>query len=239
MSELLSQKKALSLLNASLVTLVNSGAAQSEVESKVAEISAQESTIASTMLYIKDMNTAKQSAQTILNQSSGVTQTSPQPLVTATEKTQHQSVQGPNTVFSGGVVASDLTSIGLARLTKLSEYVHNLGTLGGTSITLDFNNKGVYYLTPFSASSISCALTNVPTAVTNTTYNFSLIINTSTHKTYVGSLLVNGSPVTLVYNGGSANVSVSSATTVFQTLTLVFLNNPTPSLCVTSVSDCY
>jgi hypothetical protein len=124
-------------------------------------------------------------------------------------------------------------------LNQISEKIYNSGTLTGTTLSLDWSNGASFYATPFNSTNLSCTIANIPTTKTYCTYNFSVILDTSTYKVYVSSLSVNGTLVTLTYVGGSSSVNVSSASFVLQNFVVFFTSsNSSPWKCLTYVNSC-
>ena len=159
-----------------------------------------------------------------------------------------------STTLGAGVTASSLTSVGtlgrvdvsgnvscsgLLSVSRISEGISNLGTLGAgvSTITLDFSSsKSLYYVTPSSNTNLTCAITNVPTSTQYSTYNFTVVVNDASYNPYINSVTVNGTAATLSYNGGVSSVSVTAPARVVQSIVVMFLASATPSYCLTSVS---
>jgi sRNA-binding regulator protein Hfq len=67
-----------------------------------------------------------------------------------------------------------------------------------------------------------------------------LILNSQTNKTYCNSLSVNGTAITIYYNNGSANISLTSSILTLQTFNVIFLGvATTPSYIFCSVVPIY
>jgi hypothetical protein len=79
----------------------------------------------------------------------------------------------------------------------------------------------ILYFTPFNGTNISLTLTSFPTT-SNATFNFAVIINSSSNKVYINSLTLNSTSVTLLYNGGSSSIpTLTSATAIIQTFNAI------------------
>lgn len=130
-----------------------------------------------------------------------------------------------------------LTVTGLLQSSQSLELITPLNPSGST-LTANFALGGVFSATPGSGTNMTFNMTNVPTMGRHRSYNFTVILSTATNKVYVNTLQINGTGVTLVYNGGVSSVSVSSATYVVQTFNVVYTTSATtPSYVMTSVSS--
>jgi hypothetical protein len=148
------------------------------------------------------------------------------------------TVSGNTTL--GNTTLSTLTVSGQAKITQLCENMYNTGTLSSSTASLVWTNGSIFYMTPMSTSNLTVAITSVPTTSSYISYDFSIVINTATYKVYCTSLTVNGSGVTLIFNNGSSNTSVASATVVVQNFMIIFTSSSsTPFKCLTSVSQYY
>jgi len=101
--------------------------------------------------------------------------------------------------------------------------------------TINYASGGVYYVSPSSATNFQIALTNVnPTSSTTTSCIITLLINTSTYGCYGNTCTINGTSRTIVFAGGSANVSITSGTLVQQSLSIVYSGSSTVPVVVMS-----
>lgn len=136
---------------------------------------------------------------------------------------------------------SSLSSQGLTTLAGTTDTIVNYGSVTNTNtITIDFTSCGVFYVNPgTSTGNFTLVVSNVPTTLWRSV-NFSLVIDTSSKKYYVTALQVNGTTVTssTVFNGGSANVAVSSATVIVQNFLIVY-NGSGVWKCLTTVTSYY
>ena len=124
-------------------------------------------------------------------------------------------------------------------LNQVSEKIYNSGTLTGTTLSIDWTDGGLFYATPFNSTNLSCSIINIPTSKTYCTYNFSVLLDTTTYKVHINSLIVNGTPVSLTYVGGSSSVNVSSAAFVLQNFIVFFTSSgSSPWKCLTYVNSC-
>jgi len=113
--------------------------------------------------------------------------------------------------------------------------LNNVGDISDWDITLGH----LAFLTPVSVNPMRIYMLNVP-AVGASTYTVTVIINTSTTKQYVNVMRINGVGYVIRFNGGAANINISSATYVVQTFTIVYLPGATvPSTILSSVSQWY
>lgn len=120
---------------------------------------------------------------------------------------------------------------------SLSRIVEQLTTTATNafSYAFDFSTaNGILHLSSPPSTNFALAVTNIPTSI-NATYTLSIIINTTTNKTYINAITINGVSKTLLYNGGSANISISSSSLVVQTITIVMIGSTVSSV-ISSVS---
>ena len=143
---------------------------------------------------------------------------------------------GAGDLVVSSVSFTDMT-IDNATLGKMSEVIYNAGAQSSNSISLNYSNGCNFYLTPFSSTNFSAAITNIPTTTLTGSYTFNIIANTSTNKSYCSSLTVNGTSVTMQFNGGNSSVSISSASYTIQNFVLVYINSTTPTFCITGVTS--
>ena len=67
-----------------------------------------------------------------------------------------------------------------------------------------------------------------------------ILINSASSKFYANALIVNSTSRSFVYNGGSANVSVSSVTYIIQQFNIIFTASvATPAFIISSVGQAY
>jgi hypothetical protein len=121
------------------------------------------------------------------------------------------------------------------------EKITAVNVIASNIISIDFSLGGVFYVTPYSATNFTIALTNVnPSSSSNSTCVVSLLIKTNIYKAYGSNYTINGStPTTLIFSGGSANVSITSSTLVQQTLVIVYCGSTTPVQVISSVTPFY
>jgi hypothetical protein len=135
--------------------------------------------------------------------------------------------------FSGSLVSQQTIS--------LSEFINPVSVSGGTA-TCNYATSAIHLISGTTGSNFTCALTNVnPTASTYRTFTITLLIDSSTNKVYANALTVNGTSRTLLYNSGSSNIpTLSSATYILQTISIVFgASNSVPICCTTNVAPFY
>jgi len=142
---------------------------------------------------------------------------------------------------------------GNTNIARISEQIYSTSISSGgsgTGCTVTWANGNVIYVAAASTSPLNLTITGVPTSSTSATYftqNFTVIITTTTTLyQYITSVSVNGyyfsgSLSTLIFNGGYANVSVtSSAKLVVQTFNVIFASGTTvPTYVITNVSPFY
>jgi hypothetical protein len=135
------------------------------------------------------------------------------------------------TVFTGDLVSHSTLNI----LEKVIPV-----TVSSNIATIDFSLGGVFYVTPGSAA-FDISLNNVnSSASTATTCIVTLLINTSTYLFYGTTCRINGTVRTIVFAGGAANVSVTSATLIQQTLSIIYSGSATvPVVVMSSVVPFY
>jgi hypothetical protein len=145
--------------------------------------------------------------------------------------------------FNSNVFVSVLTG----NVNKITERLTN-GTINANVMSLSYTEiNGIIFCTPSSANNFSINFTNVPTTL-NTTYTFTLLINTATNKNYCNSVSVNGgtaftstSTSKLVAVGGLSNISIESVSMpyILQQISIIFTITTTPTTVITSISTVY
>jgi hypothetical protein len=104
-------------------------------------------------------------------------------------------------------------------------------TVSSGFITLNSNVSHVAYLN-ISSANFQTTITNINIQL-NTTFTFSLIIDTATNKFFCNTLQVNGISRTMLFPGGISTVNIGTANKVIQTISIIFTNSTTPT-CVLS-----
>jgi len=106
------------------------------------------------------------------------------------------------------------------------------------SAACSYSNGAVFYITGQTAN-FTLALTNLSPAA-NKAYSVTLIISSSSSKFYANALTIGGTSTSFVYNGGSSNVSVSSATYIIQQFNIVYTSSTTaPAFVICSIGQAY
>ena len=83
------------------------------------------------------------------------------------------------------------------------------------------------------------SLTNL-TPVANKTYSVTLLISSASSKFYANTLTVNGTAATFIYNGGSAAISVSSATYIIQQFNIIYTaSTSAPAFVISSIGQAF
>jgi hypothetical protein len=68
----------------------------------------------------------------------------------------------------------------------------------------------------------------------------SLLLDTSTNRTYANAVTVNGTSYTAIFNGGTSNISISSsAVAIVQQFIIVFTGSATPWKVFSNLSQMY
>lgn len=105
------------------------------------------------------------------------------------------------------------------------ERLQNLA-LTGSSFTFNFTESSLGYVNPSSSGALTCNITNIPHSGANlnaSNYTMSLVINAASFKTYVTTVTVNGTTLTVRFLNGSNNVNVTSANYILQTFNILSL----------------
>ena len=127
---------------------------------------------------------------------------------------------------------------GLANILELSETVSSV-TVSANVATCAYGNGALFYVSSGNTASFTLALTGL-TPPANKAYSVTLLIN-GTNKFYASALTINGTATTtFVYNGGSANVSVTSAIYIIQQFNIVYTaSTSVPAFVITSIGQAY
>jgi hypothetical protein len=136
-----------------------------------------------------------------------------------------------NNVLNGTTTFTSLNA------NSISENIQSL--TAGSSVAFNYSTSAIGYVTAHSTN-FTIAVSNIPTTATNRTYTVTLIIDSTTYKRYASAITINGTSHSLVYNGGSANINVASATKIVQAFNIVFTTSSTvPTVVLTSVVGLY
>ena len=120
---------------------------------------------------------------------------------------------------------NDICTVG-----NLSEVISATTGSAGGPYTADYNNASVFYLNaaPTSATNYTLNIINLP-SLTNSTrsYVITVINNTGIKNAYCSSLTLSttgttGSTYTMVFNGGSSAISISSSTATVQQFAVMY-----------------
>jgi len=143
-----------------------------------------------------------------------------------------------NNILNGASTFTAINNTGSSQLNRIIETITSL--TGSSSITASYSNSGIFYISSPVSANFTINLTNIPTTSNYCTYSITLLINSATNKTYCNAITVNGTSYTIIYSGGSANISVSSATLINQQIILVYTASTTvPTFILSSVSQIY
>ena len=125
---------------------------------------------------------------------------------------------------------------GMTTVNEVAELITN-PSITSNAFTANYSNGAIFYLTPASSTNLSCNITNIPTSQTYRTYTITLLIDSSTYKVYANTVTVNGTSYSPIYIGGSSAISITSATVVMQTLSIIFTTGSTPWKIISSVNS--
>jgi hypothetical protein len=157
-----------------------------------------------------------------------------------------------NSTFSGAVTinntlnvtglatfSSGLTSSSQTTVRDICETIYGTTLSGATTFTVSWLSGNIFYINPVSATNITLTITNLPTT-TYSSFNFAVIINSGTYKTYITTVTLSyvggtSSTPTILYNGGIASINVSSATVIIQTFNAINTSD-VPYNLLTSIS---
>jgi hypothetical protein len=130
----------------------------------------------------------------------------------ANETTQNTNITNLPTDISTKV-GLDTTNIFSAQnlFRKIGETNQTI-TVASGFLTLNSNTSHVAYVTPQTAN-FQTRITNIVVA-NNTTFTFSLVIDTSTNNFFCNTLQVNGTTRTMLFPNGIATVNISTSTKV-------------------------
>ena len=140
--------------------------------------------------------------------------------------TSLSAVQSNANTFTNSLVSQ--STMNIMEKVSMSSVVSN-------NLLINFSNGGVSYITLSAATNFQIQLTNInPASSVNTTCIVTLLINTSSYLAYGNTCTINGTSRSIVFAGGSANVSITSATLVQQTLAIVYAGSSTVPVVVMS-----
>ena len=130
----------------------------------------------------------------------------------------------------------NLTVANIAKVSRISEQISILSYL--PTVTINYNLGGIFYIANPSAL-FTCNFTNIPTD-NNSTFIISLVINTSnsaSYRYYSNSCQINGIPTTMLFNGGSSSINVSSANVITQTFAFMNIGGTSPLFVISSITS--
>jgi hypothetical protein len=140
---------------------------------------------------------------------------------------------------AGQVVSAAKTFSGATRVNQIQESIVNLGAVSSNSLAVNYASGSTFYASPANATNNAVAFTNVPTSSTYSCYTITVIFDAATYKTYCNSATVNGTATTILYIGGSAAISVASASVIVQTFFLLYTSSAsTPWRLLSTVAGC-
>jgi len=120
---------------------------------------------------------------------------------------------GADASFTGNLFVSKIL-----KPTTISEpFITNTGTT--SPYTLDYSTGSTFYITTPPASNFTVNLTNVPADI-NRTYVATLIITTTTNKTYCNSIQINSAAAITPYYAGGVPLSLSSGSMITQSISI-------------------
>jgi len=102
--------------------------------------------------------------------------------------------------------------------TTISESFTTIAT-GSSPYTLNYSTGSVFYLAPPPASNFTCNITGVPYD-TGRTYVITLIIDSSTNKTFCNSVQINGSTAFTPWFANGIPTSITSGNSISQSLAI-------------------
>jgi len=106
---------------------------------------------------------------------------------------------------------------------NIAEKISPISVSSGT-LTANYANGAVFFVSNLTASSNwECLLTNInPTSSTGCSNVITLLINASVYETFASTCKINGTTRTLQFAGGIDAVDTTGATTICQTISVVY-----------------
>jgi hypothetical protein len=134
--------------------------------------------------------------------------------------------------LSGGTVTGGFVS---QQTTNIMEVI-STATIASNAVTCNYASGGVYYLNGLASSTnFALTLTNCnPANSSNVTNTITLLINCASFQAYANSINVNGAAKTMIYSGGATAISLTGATMVCQTISVVYSGNASVPIYVIS-----
>jgi DNA-binding protein YbaB len=125
--------------------------------------------------------------------------------------------------LSGGTVTGGFVS---QQTTNIMEVI-STATISSNAVTCNYASGGVYYLNGLTSSTnFALTLTNCnPANSLNVTNTITLLINCASFQAYANSINVNGEAKSMIYSGGATAISLTGATMVCQTISVVYSGN--------------
>lgn len=146
-----------------------------------------------------------------------------------------------------GGVKTFTESVYISKLFKPTQIIETgttTMTWASPILTLDSTQGTVFFFSTLT-SNINFTVNYNPgtMAILNSSYSFTLFIDTTTYKGYANVFQYAGTPYTIQFAGGASNVLISGATStgvIMQTITILFKASTTvPYRVISSVSACY
>ena len=137
--------------------------------------------------------------------------------------TAHQTALNLKLNLSGGTVTGGFVS---QQTTNIMEVI-STATISSNAVTCNYASGGVYYLNGLTSSTnFALTLTNCnPANSLNVTNTITLLINCASFQAYANSINVNGEAKSMIYSGGATAISLTGATMVCQTISVVYSGN--------------
>ena len=146
--------------------------------------------------------------------------------------TEQQSALNLKLNLSGGTVTGGFVS---QQTTNIMEVI-STATIASNAVTCNYASGGVYYLNGLASSTnFALTLTNCnPANSLNVTNTITLLINCASFQAYANSINVNGEAKSMIYSGGATAISLTGATMVCQTISVVYSGNASVPIYVIS-----
>ena len=146
--------------------------------------------------------------------------------------TEQQSALNLKLNLSGGTVTGGFVS---QQTTNIMEVI-STATIESNAVTCNYASGGVYYLNGLASSTnFALTLTNCnPANSLNVTNTITLLINCASFQAYANSINVNGEAKSMIYSGGATAISLTGATMVCQTISVVYSGNASVPIYVIS-----
>jgi hypothetical protein len=141
----------------------------------------------------------------------------------------------PTILSSNSDIQADSIDTNSLSVARTRESITNLGSLSSSNFAISWVRGSSYILSPPSSNTLSCFISDLPLLKQNQIFTLVFLIDSSSFKSYISTVNVNGSTVSVLFNSNANSVVVGAAPLVIQTLSLLFLQASSVPRCISTL----